>query len=145
VALLRSIGVTGEVTELRDAAHSYANHPLALTVLGSLLTKRYGGRLKPLGDEAVLDPRLRLFQLLEETRLNLPGREQAERLLQIASHCLENPSLETLGALLARRHSESQGALSGLVGRFFLFPKNCAKGPHARDCATACIQSAEGN
>jgi tetratricopeptide (TPR) repeat protein len=120
VTLLRSMGVSEEFAELRDAARGYGNHPLALTVLGGLIANGY--RLAQLNADRVLDHRERLYELLEKTRINLPGGEQAERFLQVASHSIDNPSLEMVRTVLTRLQHKEPGALSRLLGRFSQSP-----------------------
>lgn len=100
IELLRQLGVRGETAEILQTARSYANHPLALTVLGGLLSKHFGGRLERLERVDAFDPKRRLFQLFEESRRRLPGGARAERFLQAASLCVENPDLPTLAAAL---------------------------------------------
>jgi len=102
VALLRSLGVHGEPAVLLEAARGYGMHPLALSVLGGLLAKKFGGRLERLDRVSAFDPHRRLFELFEETRRNLPGGHEAERFLQAMSLCLENPSLATLAAAMGQ-------------------------------------------
>lgn len=102
VGLLRSLGVHGPPDEIRHAARAYANHPLALTVLGGLLNRSYDGELRPMGDVSALKPEQQLDKLLGETRANLPGRKRSDRFLQIASHCIENPALSTLASVMGR-------------------------------------------
>lgn len=98
IELLQRLGVGGETAAILRVANSYYNHPLALTVLGSMLSKRYGGRLERLDCISAFDARERLAQLFGELHVNLPNREAAARLLQVAGHCLENPSLAVLAA-----------------------------------------------
>ena len=43
VSLLRSLGVNGDLKELRQAVKEYGRHPLALSMLGNLLRLRYQG------------------------------------------------------------------------------------------------------
>ncbi|MEX2213220.1 MAG: DUF4062 domain-containing protein [Phycisphaeraceae bacterium] len=100
VAMLRALGVQGESAALLEAARGYDKHPLALNVLGGLLVRKFGGRLERLDHVSAFDPHRRLFELFEETRRNLPGGEMAERFLQAASLCLENPSLATVAAAM---------------------------------------------
>lgn len=100
VTLLRRLGVQGEDDQIKDVAASYAYHPLALTVLGSLLHNKYGGRLERLPNVTALDPKDALFKLFDETRKNLPGRTAAEQLLHVASHAIENPPLAAIAAAM---------------------------------------------
>jgi tetratricopeptide (TPR) repeat protein len=100
VTLLRDLGVIGDSRAIREVAQQYNNHPLALMVLGRLLFKKYGGRMEALMRVSALDPHKRLYELLEETRHNLPGGRRSIEFLRAASHCLENPSLAAIGAAL---------------------------------------------
>jgi tetratricopeptide (TPR) repeat protein len=98
VALMRKLEVIGDDESILTVARSYQNHPLALTVLGGLLKKRFGGRLERLNAISALDPKEHLFELFNVTRASLPRRAEAERVLQVASHCLVNPSLTLIQA-----------------------------------------------
>ncbi|HUS40532.1 MAG TPA: DUF4062 domain-containing protein, partial [Pirellulales bacterium] len=71
-SLMRSLGVVGSDDAVRSVARSYQNHPLALTVLGRLLKKKYGGRLERLDRVSAFDPKENLFELFNLTRANLP-------------------------------------------------------------------------
>ena len=105
VTYLRSLGVIGADEDIVRVAREYDSHPLALTVLGGLLSNKYGGRLEKLDKVSALDSHERLFELLGEMRLNLPRRAEVERVLQVAGHCLENPSLSILSTVLEQVHS----------------------------------------
>jgi tetratricopeptide (TPR) repeat protein len=107
VVLLRSLGVDGDESSLKDVAQTYANHPLALEILGCLLAKKYGGQLVKISDVTPMDHHEALFKLFEEARASLPGRREAERFLVLIAHCLENPSLEMLAALLLDEHGRT--------------------------------------
>ncbi len=98
IDMLREAGVRGEDRELLRVADAYDRHPLALTVLGTRLKKLYGGRIDKVGRIQILDHRERLHHLLEETHRSLPGDEQTERFLHVATQCLENPTLPTVAA-----------------------------------------------
>jgi|WetSurSiteA1Bulk_404760.scaffolds.fasta_scaffold00974_7 tetratricopeptide (TPR) repeat protein len=93
VDLLKKLGVKGTPDKLKEVAELYANHPLALTVLGTLLKKKFGGYLHSV---KVLNPNHELHVLLDEIRESLPGREGAELFLKVVSQCIENPSLEII-------------------------------------------------
>ncbi len=98
IEMLRSAGVKGSDKQLLDEAESFDRHPLALTVLGTRLKKMYGGRIEQVDRIRVLDHRQRLYKLLEETRQSMPGGEDAEQFLHVATQCLEDPSLATIAA-----------------------------------------------
>lgn len=98
IELMRSLEVVGDDEAVRSVVRSYQNHPLALTVLGRLLKKKFGGRLERLDRVSALDPKEHLFQLFNLTRANLPRQAEAERVLQVAGHCLANPSLPVIQA-----------------------------------------------
>ena len=100
--LLERLGVLGSLSERIAAARVYDNHPLALDVLGNLLRKHYGGKVAKISHVKVLDRRKRFFQLFEETRQRLPGREEAERFLQVVALCVEDPGLAAVAAGLER-------------------------------------------
>jgi tetratricopeptide (TPR) repeat protein len=89
VEFLRRMGVRGGDPEILEEAKRYGKHPLALGVLGMLLSARYGGRLDRKSRVSVFDERERLFDLLEETRACLPGGPAAERFLMVAAQCLQ--------------------------------------------------------
>ena len=99
-SLLRQCGVSGGSEQLREAAEQYGHHPLALTILGSLLQESYGGDIRqlPLARQKGLDPRRAFDELLAITRQNLPGRAVADRFLQVAAHAEENPPLDVIAA-----------------------------------------------
>ncbi len=99
VFLLRRLGVKGSDDKMKQVAATYAYHPLALTILGGLLSKKYGGRLEQIPQLSALDPKHALFKLLDDVRQNLPGGAAAEQLLRVASHCLENPSLMAIATV----------------------------------------------
>jgi tetratricopeptide (TPR) repeat protein/nucleoside 2-deoxyribosyltransferase len=98
VGLLRQVGLRGEDAQLLHVAQTYAKHPLALTVLGGLLRKKHGGQVARAPHVSPLDPKRGLFDLFEETRQSLPARAASERFLQVASHVLEDPTLEAVAA-----------------------------------------------
>ena len=98
--LLQELGVRGEREQFLTATRPYLNHPLAVTVLGGLLVKKYGGRIEQRPHVSALDPKRRLFELFEETRQNLPGKKDSERFLQVVSLFVDNPTLEALAAVL---------------------------------------------
>lgn len=113
VALLKGIGVMGGADELLSVTHRYSNHPLALSVLGALITEGYGGRIDRLADVSALDHKQRLFELLEETRIHLPGQDLPIRFLQIAAQFIENPSLVPLSAIMLEdAKTRGRGGLS---------------------------------
>jgi tetratricopeptide (TPR) repeat protein len=94
ISLLREFGVLGNDEQLRSAASCYANHPLALEVLAGFLVRNEGGRIECAPELNILDPKGRLFHLLDMTKEHLPGRKDAVKTLQIVSHFIEEPSLE---------------------------------------------------
>lgn len=119
VALLKGLGVHGGPEDLLPVIHRYANHPLALSVLGALITEGYGGRIDRLVDVSALDHKNRLFELLEETRKHLPEQDLPLRYLQVAAHFIENPCFEPLSALLATDvpAGRKRGTRGGYDGR----------------------------
>ena len=106
VDLLERLGVRGARAEMERIASEYGNHPLALTVVGRLLCKRYHGRIEMLPRVSALDPQQRLFELFEETRRHLPRGSASERLLGVAALDVGNPPL---GALLAALSPRNRG------------------------------------
>ena len=98
VELLRKLGAIGTEARLREISESYANHPLALTILGTLLKKKYGGQVDRLPRAEAMDPRHELYKLFDEIRENLPIRESSEHFLKVVSQCFEHPSLEVIAA-----------------------------------------------
>ena len=112
VDLFGRLGVRGSPAALTALAEPHANHPLAVTVLAGLIKKKYGGDLSKTKKVSALDRRRALFQLFDEARENLPGGAISERLLQLASHCLENASLEVLVALFENAGEDNQTPLS---------------------------------
>jgi tetratricopeptide (TPR) repeat protein len=99
--LLRRLGVRGPDDVMIRVANTYSNHPLALEVLAGVLVNNDGGRIEKAPEVHLLDPKRRLFQLFDLSRKRLPGRAQAERVMQVAASFLEDPSLPTLRAVLA--------------------------------------------
>ncbi len=115
VGLLRGLGVSGADEEIVRVARQYENHPLALTVLGRVLAKSFGGRLERLDRVSALDPKDRLFELLEETRRNLPGRKRDEQILRVAALFVESPSLPALLAALGRPEGNAPALLERIL------------------------------
>jgi len=115
VALLEQLGVTGPAERLAEAAASYAFHPLALTILGTLLRKKCGGRLGRLPEAAAMDPAHELRRLFDEVRSNLPGRERTERFLSIAAQCIENPRLSAIAAGLSEDEASAADTANRLL------------------------------
>ncbi len=109
IEMLRAAGAKGDDQQLLRVADAYDRHPLALTVLGTLLKKRFGGRIDRVSRIQVLDHRERLYKLLEESRQALRADEHTQQFLHVATQCLENPTLTTVAAgmgLDVRQHPE---------------------------------------
>jgi tetratricopeptide (TPR) repeat protein len=98
VDMLTKLGVVGSPDSLAKIASLYACHPLALTILGTLSKKKWGGRLDRVAPAAVLDPQRELHRLFDEIRINLPGGKCGEMFLGVASHCIETPTLPVIAA-----------------------------------------------
>jgi len=88
VELLGRFGIKGDPEQIAKLAASYANHPLALTIAGTLISKRYGGKLDRLPRLAPMDPSKELYKLFNEVRRNLPNRKKAELILKTISFCI---------------------------------------------------------
>jgi tetratricopeptide (TPR) repeat protein len=99
IRLLEKLGVRGSHRELADISATYENHPLALMVLGVLLSKHYGGRAELAPRVSALDARQRVFELLEDARRRLPYGADAIRLLTLAALDLGPSPLAALSAL----------------------------------------------
>ncbi len=106
--LLQKLGLKGTANQLMELAKTYSYHPLALTIVGTLLKKKYGGQVNRLHTDAPLDPRHELYRLFDEVRESLPGREYAEPFLIVASHCIENPSLKVISEGMQGMGSRSE-------------------------------------
>ena len=118
--LLATLGVRGSREEILKAARSCSNHPLALGVLGALVTKCFGGELSNWNlDDALApeNPEQRLHALFEETCRHLPGGSGTARAMRLIAHFLESPDLGQLAALDA-----SIGSPSGAWGDALLDP-----------------------
>lgn len=100
VELLTGIGLKGDPGALREIAQSYAYHPMALLVLGSLLKKKYGGQLNRLDKVSPMHPKYKLHELFNEVRANLPGRQAAENVLRAAAHSIVDPALDALAVAM---------------------------------------------
>jgi tetratricopeptide (TPR) repeat protein len=116
VQLLLRLGVQGPEQELRRVAASHGNHPLALEVLAGLLVQYEGGLIERSPQIKMLEPKRRLFELFDAARQRLPHRQQAERVLQVAAHFLEDPPLAALVEILNARQRGAARIVSWLTG-----------------------------
>jgi len=94
VALLRSLGVRCDEQGALAIARAYDNHPLSLTILGKLASRRYGGSVERFktASRLVHDDR-NLISLLDEMQQALPARDDSQHLLDLRAHFIETPSL----------------------------------------------------
>jgi len=100
VEFLRRRGVIGDDAQLAQLTQTFANHPLALRVLASLLIEESGGDAGRAPRLSPMTPKRALHKLFEETRRRLPGGRRTERLLRVASHAIEDPHLRGVSAVM---------------------------------------------
>lgn len=112
--LLETLGVGGTRQQRIAIARDYDNHPLALVVLGRLLAEHFGGNVENLSGISALDPRLRIFELLEETRRHLPGRQSAEAFLHVVACAEEHAALPAIAAGLGAADPDDAEAIHSL-------------------------------
>lgn len=93
VDLMRRQRVRGSDSQLAAVAKQWDCHPLTLLVLSALLFKRYGGDIERMPMLSILDPRLPINTLLEETRKHLADPALGSRVMMAASLAEENPQL----------------------------------------------------
>ena len=95
VALLRKLGVKASDAEMLAIASSFEKHPLSLTILGKLASRKYGGSLDRFREKnwAIMEDH-RLRALLGEMQQALPAKEDSAHLLGLLAHFVETPSYE---------------------------------------------------
>ena len=96
VEFLRRQRVTGSDSQLAAIGARWNWHPLALAVISGLILKRYGGNVERMPALNVLDPRLPLNTLLDETRRHLPDPALSDRMMMAASLVEENPTIKLI-------------------------------------------------
>ncbi len=114
IALLRARGVQGKDDQLARAAWVYENHPLALNILGSLLAKRYGGKVERVGELNILsdDRQHRLGHLLGKV---FEYMQPQAPLLNMVACCLVSTPVGMLAALLQDPEKQVLDALEELA------------------------------
>ncbi len=106
VRLLREHKIRGVDSELAAVAVSFGCHPLALTVLGGLLKKKYGGCLEYAPRVDPLDPLRALRGLLDESARHLPAGELGRRFLSVAAQAIEHPPLAAVAAAMTEEGAD---------------------------------------
>ena len=115
--LLGDLGVKNPKAERILAAQQYDNHPLALSILGQLVTRQYGGDLHQAGqvdlflNDPTADPRRRMEHLLDRLVEHHP---ESRALLTAIAACLGPAPLAMLAALLKADDRNLRQRLGGL-------------------------------
>jgi len=101
VALLRKLGVRAGDEEILAIARDFEKHPLSLTILGKLASRKYGGSLERFrGENRLIAEDQKLRMLLEEMQQALPDKEDSAHLLDLLAHFIETPSHEQVSGFL---------------------------------------------
>jgi tetratricopeptide (TPR) repeat protein len=101
VVLLRKIGVRSSDEEILAIANKFEKHPLSLTILGKLASRKYGGSLERYKvDNRLIAEDQKLRVLLEEMQQALPGKEDSTHLLDLLAHFIETPSYKLFSDFL---------------------------------------------
>ncbi len=96
VEFMRRQRVNGTDSQLAAIGARWNWHPLALAVFSGLVLKRYGGNVERMPTLNVLDPRLPLNSLLDETRRHLPDSALSDQIMMAASLVEENPTIRLI-------------------------------------------------
>lgn len=93
IALLRKLGVKSSDEEILAIARDFEKHPLSLTILGKLASRKYAGNLERFkGEKKLIAEDQKLHVLLEEMQQALPSKEDSTHLLDLLAHFIEPPS-----------------------------------------------------